>query len=111
MAHDGPCQSSPEHSVAWHLPRWRIHMKPKQAVVWIDHDEAHILHFDADASKELTVRSKHRKSHLHHRSGQVGAGRAPMDHRFYEETGKALIDAEKILIVGPANAKSELQKH
>lgn len=86
-------------------------MKPAYAVAWIDHDEAHIIHFNADQSEELTVHSKHRKSHLHHKSGQVGAGRAPLDHRFYEVVSNALTDADKILIVGPAGAKSELEKH
>jgi len=86
-------------------------MKPPNAVAWIDHDEAHIIHFNADESAELTLHSKHRKGHLHHKSGQVGAGRAPLDHKFYEEASNALIGAEKILIVGPANAKTELEKH
>jgi hypothetical protein len=86
-------------------------MKHIHAVAWIDHDEAHIFHFNADESEELTVHSKHRKSHLHHKSGQVGDGRAPEDHPFYQAVSDALIGAEKILIVGPANAKSELEKH
>jgi hypothetical protein len=81
------------------------------AVAWIDHDEAHIIHFNADESEELTLHSKHRKSHLHHKSGQIGDGRAPEDHTFYQEVSTALVGAEKILIVGPANAKSELEKH
>jgi hypothetical protein len=33
------------------------------------------------------------------------------DHAFYQEAANALIGAEKIPIVGPANAKSELEKH
>jgi stalled ribosome rescue protein Dom34 len=86
-------------------------MKHTHAVAWIDHDEAHIIHFNADESEELTVHSKHRKSHLHHKAGQLGDGRAPEDHPFYQEVSNALIGAEKILIVGPANAKSELEKH
>ena len=86
-------------------------MKHIHAVAWIDHKEAHIIHFNADQSEELTVHSKHRKSHLHHKSGQLGDGRAPEDHVFYQAASDALIGAEKILIVGPANAKSELEKH
>ena len=86
-------------------------MKHTHAVAWIDHDEAHIIHFDAEASEELTVHSKHRKGHLHHKSGQIGDGRSPQDHAFYQEASNALMGAEKILIVGPANAKSELEKH
>jgi stalled ribosome rescue protein Dom34 len=86
-------------------------MKHVHAVAWIDHNEAHIIHFNADQSEELTVHSKHRNSHLHHKSGQLGDGRTPEDHSFYQAASDALIGAEKILIVGPANAKSELEKH
>jgi stalled ribosome rescue protein Dom34 len=86
-------------------------MTHAHAVAWIDHDEAHIIHFNADESEQLTVHSKHRKGHLHHKSGQLGDGRAPEDHAFYQAASDALIGAEKILIVGPASAKSELEKH
>jgi hypothetical protein len=86
-------------------------MKHIHAVAWIDHNEAHIIHFNAEESEELTVHSKHQKSHLHHKSGQLGDGRAPEDHLFYQAASDALTGAEKILIVGPANAKSELEKH
>jgi len=81
------------------------------AVAWIDHDEAHIIHFNAEQSEALTVHSRHRKGHLHHKSGQLGDGREPEDHRFYQAASDALAGAEKILIVGPANAKAELEKH
>ena len=86
-------------------------MKHSHAVAWIDHDEAHIIHFNAEESEQLTVHSKHRKNHLHHKSGNIGDGRAPEDHQFYQEVSDALVSAEKILIVGPANAKLELEKH
>lgn len=86
-------------------------MKHIHAVAWIDHNEAHILHFNADESEQLTVHSKHRKGHLHHKSGQVGDGRSAEDRPFYQAASDALMGAEKILIVGPANAKSELEKH
>ena len=87
-------------------------MKHVHAVAWIDHNEAHVIHFNADESQNLTVHSKHRKGHLHHKSGgQAGDGRTPEDHAFYQAVSDALIGASKILIVGPANAKAELQKH
>ncbi|HEX9390302.1 MAG TPA: translational machinery protein [Usitatibacteraceae bacterium] len=86
-------------------------MTHSHAVAWIDHGEAHIIHFNADESEQLTVHSKHRNSHLHHKNGQIGDGRAPEDQQFYHEVANALQGAEKILIVGPANAKSELEKH
>jgi hypothetical protein len=86
-------------------------MKHIHAVAWIDHEEAHVIHFNADVSEEMTVHSKHRKGHLHHKSGPAGDGRAPEDHQFYQAASDALTGAQRILIVGPANAKFELEKH
>ena len=86
-------------------------MKLCHAVAWIDYDEAHIIHFNAEESEQLTVRSNHRKNRLHRNSGQIGDDRAPDDDRFYQEVSDALVRAEKIFIVGPANAKSALEKH
>ncbi len=86
-------------------------MTHSHAVAWIDHDEAHIIHFNAEASEQLTVHSKHRNGHLHHKGGQIGDGRMPEDQQYYHEVAAALQGAERILIVGPANAKSELEKH
>lgn len=81
------------------------------AVVWIDHDEAHVIHFNPDEAEELKVHSKHRSGHLHHKAGQLGDGRAPVDHDYYGQVEQALAGAQEILIVGPANSKLELEKH
>lgn len=86
-------------------------MEHFQAVVWIDHDEAHVIHFNRDQSDELTVHSKHRRGHLHHKRGQLGDGKAPEDHEYYGLVETALAGAYEILIVGPASAKGELEKH
>ena len=86
-------------------------MQHVHAVVWIDHDEAHVIHFNPDESEELTVHSKPRRGHLHHRSGQLGDGRALEDHDYFGKVEAALAGAQEILIVGPASAKEELQKH
>jgi stalled ribosome rescue protein Dom34 len=86
-------------------------MERFHAVVWIDHDEAHVIHFNPDEAAELTVHSKHRRGHLHHKSGQIGDGRAPEDHDYFGLVEKALAGATDILIVGPASAKDELEKH
>ena len=70
-------------------------MKHIHAVAWIDHNEAHILHFNADESEQLTVHSKHRKGHLHHKSGQVGDGRSAQDRPFYQAALDALMVQRK----------------
>lgn len=86
-------------------------MSYPHAVVWIDHDEAHIISFDAQTSEELTLRSKHRNGHLHHKRGQSGSGHAPEDHAYHREVEEALGDAGEILIIGPSNERIELEKH
>ena len=86
-------------------------MKFPNAVVWIDHDEAHIIHFDADSSEELTLKAKHRRGHLHHRAGHSGDGREPEDHAFHRAVEESLADVGEILIVGPASERLELEKH
>lgn len=86
-------------------------MEHFHAVVWIDHDQAHVIHFNPDQAEELVVRSRHHNGHLHHKRGETGAGRAPEDRHYFEQVETALAGAKEILIVGPANAKNELKKH
>lgn len=81
------------------------------AIVWIDHDEAHVIQFDSEISEELTLRSKHRSGNLHHKRGQVGSGKEPEDQHYFVAVENALAGAAEILIVGPANERIELQKH
>jgi hypothetical protein len=88
-----------------------ISMSYPHAVVWIDHDEAHVIQFDAEASEELTLRSKHRNGNLHHKRGQSGSGHAPEDHAYHREVEAALEGCGEILIIGPSNERIELEKH
>ena len=81
------------------------------AVVWIDHNEAHIIHFNPDETEQLTVHAKHRSEHLHHKSGQLGDGKAAQDLAYFSQVEKGLAGATAILIVGPASAKDELAAH
>lgn len=81
------------------------------AIVWIDHDEARVIHFDRENSESLILHSKHRRGNLHHKRGQTGSGHAPEDHEFHELVEKSLTDTHEILIVGPANERIELEKH
>ena len=48
---------------------------------------------------------------MHHKRGQLGDGHAPEDPDYYGLVERALAGAREILIVGPANAKDELEKH
>ena len=76
------------------------------AVVWIDHRQARVFHFDADDADKIVVHPDKPVRDVKH-DGQ----RPAEDQRFLEEVTKAIEDAGAILIVGPSNEKNELMKH
>lgn len=80
------------------------------AIVWIDHREARVFHFNADEAEKIVLRADH-PTHLHHKANTIGSGRAAEDQHFYERVAASITDAAAILITGPANAKTELVKH
>jgi stalled ribosome rescue protein Dom34 len=81
---------------------------PYQAIVWIDHREAKVFHFNATDVDRLILHPHNPTRHLHHKANSIGNGDAPLDHEFFERVWEAVADAKAILITGPANAKSEL---
>jgi hypothetical protein len=81
------------------------------AVVWIDHHEARVFHFDRADVERVVVHPDNPTRHIHHKANSIGSGRAAEDNDFLHDVALAVADAEKILIVGPASAKTELIKH
>ncbi|THD45427.1 MAG: translational machinery protein [Bradyrhizobium sp.] len=81
------------------------------AVVWIDHKQARVFHFDADAFDTALIPAPHQSGHKHHVADYDGTGHAPEDQKYLESVAKSVMDAGAILIVGPANEKGELVKH
>jgi stalled ribosome rescue protein Dom34 len=81
------------------------------AVVWIDHREAKVLHFNADSSDTALVRPHNPARQVHHKANSIGSGHAAEDHDYFHRTAQALLGAQAILITGPANAKTEFAKH
>lgn len=86
-------------------------MSLTHAVVWLDHNEAHILHFDDKAAENAKIRAHSKHKQLHSKSGIVGSGHAAEDQKYYHEVAHAVADAAGILVVGPSNAKLALIKH
>jgi stalled ribosome rescue protein Dom34 len=86
-------------------------MSFSHAVVWLDHSEAHVLHFNDEASEGEKIRARSKHQHQHHKSGARGGGHAPEDQAFYHEVSHAVADAAEILITGPSSAKLGLMKH
>lgn len=86
-------------------------MSLSHAVVWIDHQEAHIIQFNADASESEIIKTKSKHTHLHQKSGILGSGHISADESYLHEVIHAVSDAGEILVVGPGTAKLELLKH
>jgi hypothetical protein len=81
------------------------------AVVWIDHSDARVFHFNASDFEKTVVHAGHQSGRKHHTPDYDGTGHAPEDQKYLEDVAKAVLDAGAILIVGPANEKNELVKH
>ena len=81
------------------------------AVVWIDHREARVFHFDRESVERLVLHPDNPTKHLHHKANCIGSGNAAEDQAYLHSVATALADAQSILITGPANAKTELVKH
>jgi stalled ribosome rescue protein Dom34 len=86
-------------------------MSHYHAVVWLDHNEAHIMHISPDDVEKSVVSPATPHRNLHRKRGSVSGSRQPEDQHYYHEVVEALAGATEILIVGPGQAKLELIKH
>jgi stalled ribosome rescue protein Dom34 len=81
------------------------------AIVWIDHREAKVFHFNATEVDRIILHPHNPTRHIHHKANAIGGGDAPLDREFFDGVTEAIADATAILITGPASAKSELVAH
>jgi stalled ribosome rescue protein Dom34 len=79
------------------------------AVVWLDHSEAHVLHFTPEEVEQAMIHAKEPHKHLHAKHTLHEKHRD--DGGFYHQIAAALNGAHEILITGPGSAKLELVKH
>ncbi|HQT30030.1 MAG TPA: translational machinery protein [Thiobacillus sp.] len=86
-------------------------MSHYHAVVWIDHNEAHVMHISPDDVETSVVKPAEPHRHLQRKRGSVSGSRQPEDQHFYHEVVDAMRCAKEILVVGPGHAKLELIKH
>jgi hypothetical protein len=86
-------------------------MSFNHVILWIDHSEAHAIHFNANAIEKEVIKLYPSHPHLHTKAGSIGSGRAPEDKHYFDEVGKVLNGALEILIVGPGSEKQELMKY
>ena len=81
------------------------------AVVWIDHHEARVFHFNPEDVDKLVLHPHEPTRHIHHKANTIGSGHAAEDQEFLHAVASAIADAGAVLITGPASAKTELVKH
>jgi len=81
------------------------------AVVWIDHREARVFHFNPTEADRLVLHPDNPTKHIHHKANAIGSGHASADHDFLHAVAESIADAGAVLIAGPGNAKTELVKH
>lgn len=86
-------------------------MTINHVIAWIDHAEAHIIHFDRDGSNAEVVKTHASRRHLHVRAGHSGSGHAPENRVYFDGIADALAGKDRILIVGPGLEKLALMKH
>lgn len=85
-------------------------MSFQHAVAWIDHAEAHLIHFNPETSATAVIRSHAGTPHLHTKAAG-GTGRQAESARFFEAVADGLKPAAEILLVGPGMEKLELMKY
>jgi hypothetical protein len=81
------------------------------AIVWINHHEARIIHFNADTAEEERIRPADPPQHLHVKAGSPSGMHVTNEPQFYRDVADALADAREILVTGPSTAKAEFLKY
>jgi len=80
------------------------------AIVWIDHAQARVFHVGFTGADGVVVHPHSAEKHIHHKAGSLGSGHLHEDRHFLESVAKVVADAGEILIIGPADAKTEFAK-
>ena len=86
-------------------------MSFNHSVIWIDHQEAHVIYFNPTASESEVIKTRSTHKNIHHKSGNVSGAHAGPDEHYLHEVIQAVKESKEILIVGPGSAKLELIKH
>ena len=81
------------------------------AVIWIDHREARVFHFNPTDAEKLVLHPDHPTKHIHHKANSIGSGHAAADNDFLHAVAASVADAGAVLITGPANTKAQLVAH
>jgi stalled ribosome rescue protein Dom34 len=88
-------------------------MEHYHAVVWLDHRDARVFHTTTEDASERDVHADDGSEHQAsgHRDRGKSGKRPPVDKDYFEGIIKALGGAKEILVMGPADAKTEFVKY
>jgi hypothetical protein len=81
------------------------------AVIWIDHREARVFHFNPTDVETLVLHPDNPTKHIHHKANSIGSGHASTSPDYLRAVAESVGDAGAVLITGPANAKTELVEY
>lgn len=85
-------------------------MSFNNAVVWLDHTKAHVIHFDKDASESESLKTH--STHPHPRQNHGDTHASENDNTlFFTDIANVLTGSEQILVVGPGEEKTAFIKH
>ena len=79
-------------------------MSFNHAVIWLDHQEAHVIHFNPVAAENEIIKTHSKHPHN-------GGPHGKIEQSYLHDIIHAVANAREVLIVGPGSAKSELMKH
>jgi hypothetical protein len=63
------------------------------AVIWIDHHEARVFHFNPTDVERLILHPDHPTRHIHHKANSIGSGHASEDHDYLHAAAESIADA------------------
>jgi stalled ribosome rescue protein Dom34 len=81
------------------------------AVIWIDHREARVFHFNPTEVDKLTLRPDNPTRHIHHKANSIGSGSPSTSSDYLHKVAESVSDAGAVLNTGPGNAKTELVEY
>jgi stalled ribosome rescue protein Dom34 len=79
-------------------------MSLNNAIVWLDHTKAQVIHFDKNTSESASFKthSMHPHPHQTHGDNHVNGDDNVL---FYKDIANVLTETQQILVVGPAEEK------
>jgi stalled ribosome rescue protein Dom34 len=77
------------------------------AVLWMDHQEGHLVRFNLESHESKHIRAYEGKMQLHRRAGTLGNGKAKTHPDYFPNLARAIDSVEAVLVVGAGIAKSE----